>query len=262
MFKLLSLSFAALLALAPTAHAAPQKAPAKAHAATTGTAKAATATAKPKPLAPPPMSPADIGKLDAVRLGVSKVEKASAINKAAFPVDSLFQDPREVTKLRSPDGKKLVWRGLDKKGYCLFLSDADGKNEKRLNLCKNGYQPTWSPDGKFILFSAMDWRIEARNLFLYDIAKNRVLRAFNAKRKVGPLASFSPDGKKILFSYFDDLWLMNANGIGRSLLNVSGKIDKPIGDAEEIAWSKDGSAFAYKMRGEATVYVVTLAPKI
>ena len=263
MFKPLKLCVAALLALAPLAHAAPKKAAAPAaQAYAPAAAKASTSTAKPKPLAPPPLAPAEVGKLDAVRLGISKVEKVASINKAAYPVASLFQDPRDVTKLRSPDGKKQVWRGLDKKGYCLFLSDADGKNEKRLNLCKNGYQPTWSPDGKSILFSAMDWRIEARNIFLYDIAKNKVQRAFNAKRKVGPLASFSPDGKKILFSYFDDLWLMNTNGIGRSLLNVSGKIDKAIGDAEEIAWTKDGSAFCYKMRGEATVYVVTLAPKI
>lgn len=259
MFKPFPLCFAFLLALAPLAHAAPKKTGAP-KAGAPAAAKGASGTAKPS--APPALSPAEVGRLDAVRLGVSKVDKAASINKAAFPVSSLFQDPRDVTKLLSPDGRKLVWRGLDKKGYCLFLSDANGKGQKRLDACKNGYQPTWSPDGSHILFSAMDWRIEARNLFLYDIATKKVLRAFNAKKKVGPLASFSPDGKKILFSYFDDLWLMNASGIGRSLLNVSGKIGKPIGDAEEIAWSKDGSAFCYKMRGEATVYVVTLAPKI
>jgi hypothetical protein len=228
--------------------------------------KALTATAKAKAAKPlassKPASAEEIGKLDAVRLGVGSVSTAPAWDKAAFPIASQFQDPRITVKVPSPDGKRLVWRGLDKKGYCLFISDADGRHEKRLDKCKNGYQPHWSPDGKQLLFSAMDWRIEARNLFLYDIAKDSSLRAFNAKKEVGALASFSPDGKKILFTYFGDLWMMNANGIGRSLLNVYGKINRPIGEASLIAWSKDGSAFCYQMRGEATVTVVHLAPRI
>jgi Tol biopolymer transport system component len=225
-------------------------------------AKPTTITAKASGYGAKPASAAEIGQLDAVRIGVGRVDNARDWDHAAYPLASQFQDPRVLVKVPSPDGKKLLWRGLDKKGYCLFMADADGKNEKRLDACKNGYQPTWSPDGKKILFSAMDWHIEARNLFLYDIASGKSLRAFNAKKKVGPLASFSPDGKKILFTYFDDLWLMNANGIGRSLLNVSGKLNKPIEEAQLIAWSKDGSAFSYQMRGDATVYVVHLASRI
>ena len=252
----IALAIAAFLS-APLA-AAPKKAPVGKPAQPAAAAKAPAA----KPAALKGMAPADIGRLDAVRLGVGTAIPIKAWDPKAYPMASQFQDPRVITKVPSPDGKHLLWRGLDKKGYCLFLSDANGKNEKRLDACKNGYQPTWSPDGKKILFSAMDWRIEARNLFLYDIAKKTSLRAFNAKKKVGPLASFSPDGNKILFTYFDDLWMMNANGIGRSLLNLSGKLNKPIEEASLIAWSKDGSSFCYQMRGDTTVYAVQLAPRI
>jgi hypothetical protein len=204
----------------------------------------------------------DVGKLDAVRIGIRGVSTVKELDKAQFPLVMEFQDPRATVKVPSPDGKQVVWRGKDAKGYCLFLGPATGGAPKRLNACKNGFQPVWSPDGKKILYSAMDWQVEERNLFIYDVASGKSRRAFNAKKKVGGLSAWSPDGGKIVFTYFDDLWMMNANGIGRSLLNLSGRINKPVAEASLIAWSADGSRLAYRMRGEADIYVLELAPKI
>ncbi|HTB35304.1 MAG TPA: hypothetical protein VK842_10600, partial [bacterium] len=110
-----------------------------------------------------------IAQLDAVRLCIGAVGTGQLVDTAHFPRPSRFQDPRTIDKVASPDGHFTVWRQVDKDGYWLFLSSGKGK-PKRLDECKNGYQPIWSPDSKQILYSAMDWRLEERNLFIYDLA--------------------------------------------------------------------------------------------
>jgi dipeptidyl aminopeptidase/acylaminoacyl peptidase len=205
----------------------------------------------------------DLGKLNAMRVDIAAVTPAESLDAAAFPLRVEFQDPRQTVKVRSPDGKKLVWRALEeKRGYYLFISDADGGNAKRLDACKNGYQPVWSPDSKRILYSAMDWKTEERNLFIYDLDAKTAKRAFNASQKVGPLASWSPDGSKIVFTYFDELWITNASGIGRSMLNLSRRTQAAVGDARLFAWSADGARLAYAARDGGPIYLIDLTSKI
>jgi hypothetical protein len=206
----------------------------------------------------------DLAHTNALHVDISAVMEAASADPSTYSVRVAFQDPKQVVKVPSPDGKQLVWRALDQgKGYYLWLSGADGKDPKRLDACKNGFQPVWSPDGKRILFSAMDWRTEERNLFIYDLAKGKSRRAFNASKKVGPLAAWSPDGSKIVFTYFDELWIMNANGIGRGLLNLGGRMKMNVEDAGLFAWSQDGSRLAYAPQSDPSkVYLIDLTSKI
>ena len=202
-----------------------------------------------------------IGQLDAVRLCVGAVGSGQAVDPIRFPHVARFQDPRLVVRVPSPDGRWTVYRQVDKDGYWLFLAGGRGK-PRRLDACKNGYQPVWSPDSKRILYSAMDWRLEERNLFIYDLATRTSKRAFNADHKMGPLAAWSPDGKKIVYTYLDNLWVMNATGIGRGLLDLYSHIRKPVGDAALIGFSRDGEHILYQARGDATVYVIDLAQRL
>ena len=199
-----------------------------------------------------------IGEVDAVRLCIGAIGSGQVVDSAHFPRVSRFQDPRETVKVASPDGHWTVWRQVDKEGYWLFLSNGRGK-PRRLSECKNGYQPVWSPDSKSILYSAMDWRLEERNLFIYDLVTRQSRRAYNGEHKMGPLAAWSPDGKKIVYTYRDNLWVMNATGIGRGMLDLNGHVHRPIGDAALIGFSRDGEHILYQSRGDATVYVVDLA---
>lgn len=204
----------------------------------------------------------ELAKLNAIQVDIANVVTATSADPAQFPLRVDFQDPRSTVKVPSPDGKWLVWRGLEAgKGYYLFLSDASGAKAQRLDACKNGFQPVWSPDGKKILYSAMDWRTEERNLFIYDIAAKSARRAFIAKKKVGPLATWTPDGSKIVFTYFDELWITNANGIGRGMLNLGGRMKMNVDDARLFAWSADGSRLAYGPKGQDTVYQIDLTSK-
>lgn len=205
----------------------------------------------------------DLAHTNALHVDIAAVNVAAAADPGLYPVRVTFQDPAKVVKVSSPDGKLQVWRELDKgKGYYLWLAGADGGAPKRLDACKNGFQPVWSPDSRKILFSAMDWRTEERNLFIYDLAAKKSRRAFNANKKVGPLASWSPDGSKIVFTYFDELWIMNASGIGRGLLNLGGRMKMNVEDAGLFAWSPDGSRLAYAPQADpAKVYLIDLTSK-
>ena len=206
---------------------------------------------------PAAFKPAEV---DATQLTIAGVSSAPDLDTAAFPLVTEFQDPRVVVKVPSPDKRRLVWRGQDSEGYWLFMSDADGRHTRRLDRCRNGYEPVWSPDSRRILYSAMDWRRFERNLSIYSIRSGKnIVRAFNSKERLGALAVWSPDGGKIVFNYYGNLWIMNSNGIGCVLLDLSRLIGQPVREAERIAWSRDGRFLAYQMRGDGKVYVLTLA---
>jgi dipeptidyl aminopeptidase/acylaminoacyl peptidase len=204
----------------------------------------------------------DPAQVDATRLTIARVSTAPDLDRDAFPLVTEFQDPRIVVKVLSPDKRRLVWRGQDSQGYWLFMSDADGRHTRRLDHCRNGYQPVWSPDSRRILYSAMDWRHFERNLSIYSIhTGGNVVRAFNSKERLGALAAWSPDGGKIVFNYYGNLWIMNSDGIGCVLLDLSRRIGQAVREAGRIAWSRDGRLLAYQMRGDRTVYILTLAPR-
>jgi hypothetical protein len=256
----------------------------KARKAKAGAKARAEAASAPRPAAQPSATPlpasatvkavtarsvdSAMNRLDAVRFGVQSVSTAPSLDAAAYPLITRFQDPRQVVKVTSPDGKWQVWRSLDKGGYFLHLSKADGKDERRLEAAKNGYQPSFSPDSRRILYTAMNWATEERGLYVYEIATDKKQRCFTAKPKLpehdglGGLAAWSADGSKIIFTYIDDLWMMNANGIGRSLMNLAEPLKKPVTEAAVLAWNKAGDGLVYQARGEATFHIVKLTNRI
>jgi TolB protein len=121
----------------------------------------------------------------------------------------------------SRDGKKLVWRGnhpktpeaLDayKKLLAdnlttpmkmeLYLADADGKNVQQLtNYGCASFAPTFSPDGRKILFSSNKNHCDSRQfeLFLMDTDGNNVEQVTSFGGFTA-FPEFSPDGKQIVF---------------------------------------------------------------
>ncbi len=121
----------------------------------------------------------------------------------------------------SRDGKKLVWRGNHPKtpealeAYKklladnlttpmkmeLYLADADGKNVKQLtNYGCASFAPTFSPDGRKILFSSNKNRCDSREfeLFLMDTDGNNVEQVTSFGGFTA-FPEFSPDGKQIVF---------------------------------------------------------------
>ena len=121
----------------------------------------------------------------------------------------------------SRDGKKLVWRANHPatpeamKRYKellsdnlttpmkmeIFVSDADGKNTKQITSfgCAS-FAPTFTPDGKKILFSSNKHECDGRKFELYMIDLDGTgLEQVTDFGGFTSFPEFSPDGKKLVF---------------------------------------------------------------
>lgn len=122
----------------------------------------------------------------------------------------------------SKDGKKIVWRAnhpttpegmarydaLLKENLTapmkmeLWVSDADGGNGKQItnNNCAN-FAPTFTPDGKKIIFSSNQHKCDGRDFELYQVnldgSGQEQITSFGGFTS---FPEFSPDGKKLVFS--------------------------------------------------------------
>jgi Tol biopolymer transport system component len=121
----------------------------------------------------------------------------------------------------SRDGKKIAWRAghptsvEDKKKYTdllyenltspmkmeLFVADADGKNVKQItNFGCASFAPTFTPDGKQLLFASNKHACDSSKFELYLINTDGTgLRQVTDYGGFTSFPEFSPDGKKLVF---------------------------------------------------------------
>jgi len=121
----------------------------------------------------------------------------------------------------SRDGKKLVWRAghpttpESKQKYAdllkenltspfkmeLFVADADGSHAKQItNFGCASFAPTFTPDGKQILFSSNKHNCDGRKFELYLINIDGTgLKQVTNLDGFTSFPEFSPDGKKLVF---------------------------------------------------------------
>ncbi|MEM1121267.1 MAG: S9 family peptidase [Bacteroidota bacterium] len=106
----------------------------------------------------------------------------------------------------SPDGQKIVYvrRGMDimkdRRQSRLWMINADGSDHQKLShLDVNESNPTWSPDGKRIVFTAST--DQGSELFMYWVATGKVARISQLPASPRGLI-WSPYGQQIAFSMF------------------------------------------------------------
>ena len=122
----------------------------------------------------------------------------------------------------SHDGKKIVWRATDpdnkpvmirykellKEGLTepmkmeLFIADADGKHVQQLTKfgCAS-FAPTFTPDGKKIIFSSNKHNCDGRRFELFSINPDGTgLEQMTSFGGFTSFPEFSPDGKKFVFA--------------------------------------------------------------
>jgi len=134
----------------------------------------------------------------------------------------------------SPDGGKIVFQsGLTRK--CIFMMNFDGRNIKLVTPHEeNCFHPTFSPQGKEILFVSDHDGDD--NLYLVSLSEMSLMQiTFDDTDKAHPC--FSPDGAKIVFTSkpkrsgdcYYDIFI-----ISKEALNLSGAMEdyRPFAERE------------------------------
>ena len=168
-----------------------------------------------------------------------------------------------------PQGKRFVFPGLSKGEPILTIVDVNsGKTEREIRVSEvhEIVNPTWSPDGKQIAFSALIGGFN--DLFVYDLEKSALRRlTTDAFTEMDP--AWSPDGQKIVFStdrFTTNLEVLKPGALKLALLDVAGGNVTQLGgfdNAKNIGaqWAPDGQSlfFISDRQGISNIYRMPVA---
>ena len=196
-------------------------------------------------------------------------------NPEIYLMDTDGGNPRRLTNHRSwdfapswsPDGKRIAFVS-ERDGHVhvhgwpvceIYVMDADGGNQQNLtNDPNDDRQPSWSPDGKRIVFTswrdglAID-RVPTSEIYVMDADGGNPQNLTNHRHHDRD-PSWSPDGKQIAFSatrdgHFEndfgiteEIYVMDADGKNQQRLTENRKIDwDPVWspDSQRIAFASD-----------------------
>lgn len=125
------------------------------------------------------------------------------------------------------------------------------RTETRLPAFGEIYNPTWSPDGSRIVFTALKGGIS--DLFLYTVASGGV-EQLTADGFADFHPAWSPDGRTIAFAtdrFTSSIEDLSFGGLRIGLLDLAARSIRPLVDDESLAkqvspqWAPDGSALYY-----------------
>ena len=169
----------------------------------------------------------------------------------------------------SPDGRQIAFWS-HKGGIWVIRSDGTGlrrltkplaNSDSHAPCCGSDDHPSWSPDGKRIVFqrywvAALSDQIadyyDVMDLFTVDVRTRRVTRLTNTPyfREFNP--AWSPDGRRIAFvgdeGADDGLWTLDLSTSKLTRLTHPSYSNPKIGAPhDEPDWSPDGTRIAYTL---------------
>ena len=113
-----------------------------------------------------------------------------------YPVsDTAYQQSTQIRDAApSPDGKKLAFTVLNR----LYVMDYPNGSPKRLTTNEfTEAQPTWSPDGNYIVFTT--WNADGGHLYKLNLlAKTNALQKLTTEPGLYQMPVFNPAGDKIV----------------------------------------------------------------
>lgn len=171
----------------------------------------------------------------------------------------------------SPDGQQLAFRyyksvsmkdvpawwprDLSRNGAESYICIVSIDNSK-IHMLLSGDYPSWSPDGKKLVFFAHDDSTDSDHLYLVGLDGT-------GKIEVGPPVTsvprggspvWSPDGRKIAYVDSGDICMIEADGSNKTCL---------INNGDDPAWSPDGKhiAFSKEEDDNRNIYVMNVNGK-
>lgn len=163
------------------------------------------------------------------------------------------ESPRPVAAYAGANGL-IVWQRTDHFNQSeIWTMRANGTGKTQLTRTGNNQQPSWSPDGKKIVFvSSRDGTAE---IYVMDADGANPTRLTNNGDYEGDPV-FSPDGTKIAFEAFAstdyEIYVMNADGSGAANITNNAAEDRLP------KWKPDGSRIAFQSnRDGAAVYLMS-----
>ena len=123
------------------------------------------------------------------------------------------------------------------------------------------YEPTFSPDGKFIAASVKDPRTEKRDVWVYPVAGGQPTRITFGPDDFWP--HWSPDGKELAYSVIEN----GKASIRRRTLDGSQpeetlytKTDDAYVRVQAVDWSPDGKYIAFDQESKEGIWSVWILP--
>lgn len=158
--------------------------------------------------------------------------------KPSLSAQQVAENPKPGAKSTafSPDAKKIVYYISDSKNNSLFISDADGRNQKTLikNLQLRDIILSWPKTNQIIMTSRPSGLVRG-GLWWFDTNNSKLVKVIGDLP--GLEAVFSPKGDEFIYSYVSQngqnpILAVYRNGVSKKITNVSTLVDK-------CAWSDD-----------------------
>lgn len=185
---------------------------------------------------------------------LQRIDGTTAIN--------LTNEPRfdDTEPAFSPDGSRIAFRS-ERDGGGIFLMGATGESVRRLT--DKGYSPSWSADGRSVIFAQqrlVDPSIAygLRNLFIADVTTGATRLFYDGIDVLQP--ALSPHGKRVAFMTSKrgqrDVMTIDGKGTASSITHVTA--DAPT-DWNPV-WARDGKSlfFASDRGGSMNLWRVAI----
>lgn len=202
---------------------------------------------------PQEMAPTLSFSSDGQKIVFSKEGQIWMMDKDGSNLEQLTKDKISIkySPSLSPDNSKIVYAAnfADKpSGINIWVMDSDGTNQKRLTRYEDNVHPSFTPDGKRIIYSSCI--AGNKDIWIMNTDGTNKIRLTNGETdEYFPF--FSPDMEKIVFTQgilisshveYVDLWMMDRDGSNKIRLTEDEAFDISPSfspDGKKVIFSSD-----------------------